>query len=79
MNTVTGTVTDVQRIGCSVNGNPTYKITVDGETYRTKSDAACSYAVSNYRPNRGVFHVVTMGLTAAGRVSTITEVGTCQA
>jgi hypothetical protein len=70
--TVRGNVISVDRIGTSVNGNPTYVITIDGPDaggYRTSSDAGCAYAATNYRPSwRRRTVPVVLTLTEAGRV-----------
>jgi len=72
--TVTGRVLDVEHAGTSVNGNPSYYITIDGPdagTYRTSSDAACGYSATNYAPRWDKYRTVTLQLTRAGRVSCI--------
>lgn len=74
---VSGTVTDVQRVGTSYYGNPTYALTLlhdDGTTttYRTQTDSGAGYGASNYAPAHGIRPVVTLGLTRSGRVYGIT-------
>jgi len=64
---VTGLVTETKRIGTSVNGNPSYDVTMsNGQTYRTSSDSSLSYEITN-RNFRNEAH--TFELTAAGRLS----------
>lgn len=73
-NTITGIVTHTERVGTSVNGNPTYLVELrddtapDGSAYsshRTMSDAMIAYAITNadYREQPHVFT-----LTRAGRI-----------
>jgi len=40
-------ITSIERLSCTVNGNPRFKIGLDGETYVTSSDAAFCYEVGN--------------------------------
>lgn len=63
---VTGTIVKLDRMNGSVNGNPAWRITLDGgEVLRTQSDSSISYALNN--PEfRDV--PVTFELTKAGRV-----------
>jgi len=65
-NQVTGRIAKLDRLNNSTNGNPTWRITLDGgEVLRTQSDAAVSYGLSNpeYRDA-----LVRFDLTKAGRV-----------
>jgi hypothetical protein len=64
--TVTGRLTQVERLGVSRLGNPRFEITLDGsDTYTTQSDASVSYDVTNFRIGRQV----TLELTRSGRVT----------
>jgi hypothetical protein len=70
---VAGVVTDVQRLGTSFYGNPTYAITIQHEdgtttTYRTQTDSGAGYSARNYEPRHGIRPTVTLGLTRSGRV-----------
>lgn len=65
--TVTGRVISTEHAGTSVNGNPSYDVTLtDGNTYRTTSDSSLAYGITNpvYRDN-----LHTFGLTRAGRLN----------
>lgn len=77
--TVVVDVLAVERIGCTVNGNPRYRLICTGQgrpggcqqrNYITSSDSACSYSVSNLmgRASRTGSHGITLVLTPAGRV-----------
>jgi len=71
---VVGIVIDTKRVGTSVNGNPTYCVTLstptegyDGQqVFRTKSDISLAYAITNaeYRDKPHIF-----GLTRSGRLN----------
>lgn len=50
--TVTVVLQSAERIGCSVNGNPTWLLHTDGGTFRTMSDASAGYEVDNVLPRR---------------------------
>jgi hypothetical protein len=73
-NTVTGVVTNVQRLGTTVWGNPMHAVTLstptegfDGiSTFRISNDSSLNYAIGNseYRDTPHVFV-----LTRAGRIS----------
>lgn len=74
MFTITGIVTHTERVGTSVNGNPTFDVEIRndhaaiGEAYslhRTMSDTMLAYAIENpeYRNEPHVFI-----LTRAGRI-----------
>ena len=42
------TITHIERLNNSVNGNPRFEITFsDGSTHRTQSDASISYSITN--------------------------------
>lgn len=58
------------RQGCSVNGNPRFDLHTSDGTFRTMSDASCSYDVDNITRTipRGETIPVTLSLTPAGRV-----------
>jgi hypothetical protein len=79
--TVSVSILAVERVGTSVNGNPTYDLTVREETgevtrYRTMSDASCGYSAGNYRPSHrdGYAPVpAILTLTRAGRVRYLTR------
>jgi hypothetical protein len=63
--TVTGRLTQVERLGVSRLGNPRFEITLDdSDTYTTQSDASVSYEVTNFRIGRQV----TLKLTRNNRV-----------
>ena len=69
-NTITARVIDTQRAGHSINGNPSFWVTLQtpaGDTVRlrTTNDAGLSYGINNaeYRDELHVFH-----LTRAGRI-----------
>lgn len=83
MNKIIGQIVSAERLNNSVNGNPRFSITFnvgiphvvcdrDGiQFFITSSDSACNYAVENYYRSG---QTVELGLTRAGRVSTITPV-----
>lgn len=67
--TVSGDVAQVDHVGTSVNGNPTYRIRLaDGTSYLTGTDAGVGYAATNYRPRRGIPSPVVLTLDGRGRV-----------
>lgn len=77
-------VSATERMTNSVNGNPRYRVIASDRegTVRilvTQSDASCSYDVDNvvseHRRDPGA--TVTLGLTRAGRISTITREPRC--
>lgn len=66
-NTLVTRITSVERLGCSVYGNPYFRVFVTDEPYviRTQIDSALSYGIEN----RTYLHTpVRMHLTRAGRV-----------
>jgi hypothetical protein len=65
-NTVDGTIVRIDHAGTSVNGNPRYRLTLDGgAVMQTQSDAAINYGIQNPE-YRNV--PVTLVTTRAGRV-----------
>jgi hypothetical protein len=69
----TGTITRIERLNCSVNGNPRYAITLEfiglgawEQTFVTSSDHAFCYEVGN--PGLRVGCAVEVLLTRAGRI-----------
>ncbi len=66
------TISRVERVGTSKNGNPTYEIVfTDGTTARTQTDAGVVYGL----PNPGNIGVpVTVKATPAGRVWSVEPV-----
>lgn len=75
VSTVTGQITAIDRLNNSVNGNPRYDVFFrtdeSSDWYTTSSDAACSYDIENVYNRQDC---ITLGLTRAGRISTITRV-----
>jgi hypothetical protein len=79
--TVNVEILAVERVGTSVNGNPTMDLTVREESgevtrYRTMSDAGAGYSAANYRPSHrdGYAPVpAILTLTRAGRVRYMTR------
>lgn len=60
--TVTGVLTNVERMKSSYYGNPRFALTLDGkDKYRTGVDAAVGYEVENHKVGR----VVTLTLSGA--------------
>lgn len=47
-NHTTGTVTNIQRLKSSANGNPRYTFELNGTTYRTGVDNMLGYGLTNY-------------------------------
>jgi hypothetical protein len=68
-------ITQVERVGTSRNGNPTYRIyTTTGDTFLTETDGQIGYAATNYRPRRDEkFTPVKLTLIARNRVTDITR------
>jgi hypothetical protein len=65
------TITHLERLHNSVNGNPRFRITFDdGSTHLLSSDASLGYCITNTE-YRGALNV---WLTKAGRVSYATPV-----
>lgn len=59
-------VTKLERVGCSVNGNPRYVITTEDDAYNTMSDASFVYGITN---NGGpIGKIMKLRLTPQGRV-----------
>lgn len=69
--TVTGRLTEVERLPSSPSGNPRFRLTVGGKEYPTQVNASVSYEVENFRIGREV----TLTLSRAGHVTDITEGG----
>ena len=44
----TGTITNIERLPSSVNGNPRYSFECDGYTIKTAVDSMQGYALTNY-------------------------------
>lgn len=44
---ITGIITDLKRLNCSVNGNPRFMIVLDGISLVTKSDYSYCYNIEN--------------------------------
>lgn len=62
--TVLGTLTNIERLGSSTNGNPRYAVTLnDSDTYRTLIDGSVGYEVTNHRVGSPV--ALTLGPRAA--------------
>lgn len=80
--TITGRLTDTERIGLSRNGNPSFRLTVQvkeerpnkafgifhTQEFRTETDGSIGYSVENFRTGREVI----LTLTRAGRVTDMT-------
>lgn len=50
MDTTTGTVAEVRRLGRSKNGHPRWRVTLtDGRQYATVPDGQVGYMADNYR------------------------------
>lgn len=65
--TIIGKIRSVERLGCTIWGNPMHKVRLsNGSTYRVQNDAALNYEINN-REFRDHLHVFT--LTKAGRIS----------
>lgn len=62
-------VMQVDHVGTSRNGNPTYSITVEGgNVYRTETDGQVGYGATNYRPShRDGYQPVAVVLTLNGQ------------
>ena len=43
-----GTLTIIERLPSSINGNPRYLAAIDGYTVRTKPDSSIGYCLPNY-------------------------------
>ncbi len=48
LETIKGTVTNITRLQSSNNGNPRFKVTIDGRIFSTKPDTMLGYSVENY-------------------------------
>jgi len=48
MQTLSGVVTDLQRLKSSTNGNPRYQFIVDGQIITTAVDCMYGYEIKNY-------------------------------
>lgn len=48
MQTLSGLVTDLQRLKSSTNGNPRYQFIVDGQIITTAVDCMYGYEIKNY-------------------------------
>lgn len=77
MNTITGTIERVERLGTSIYGNPYFRVSVvtpegDVTILRTQIDSSINYTISNpeYRD-----HTHTFKLTAACRIYGATPIG----
>jgi len=44
----TGTVTNIERLPSSMNGNPRYQFVIDGHLVRTAVDSSHGYCITNY-------------------------------
>ena len=47
--TITGTLTDLQRLPSSRNGNPRYQAVIGGRLVQTAPDSSICYKIGNYR------------------------------
>lgn len=47
--TITGTLTDCERMPSSVNGNPRYRVVIGGKIFVTAPDSSLGYTITNYR------------------------------
>lgn len=66
----------VERLNCSVNGNPRFKLHTLHSDFVTSSDASVSYDVENLSKAMTSPGVVTrLGLTKAGRIVDIEVAG----
>lgn len=68
----------VDRLNCSVNGNPRFDLHTSAGTFTTQSDASCSYDIENVArmiPAGGAGLPVTLKTTRAGRVWDIATEG----
>lgn len=60
-------VDSATRLNCSINGNPRFRVHFsDGSSAITKSDAGCSYEVTN-----AIGKDVEVTFTRAGRIKTL--------
>lgn len=50
-NTITGTLTDCERMPSSANGNPRYRVVIGGEIFVTAPNSSLGYTITNYREN----------------------------
>lgn len=60
MATVSGKVTEIERVGYTASGNPKMFVTLDnGQRYRVKNDAAISFRIENgeYRRQTHTFQL----------------------
>lgn len=73
MDQMTGTITGIERLRNSVNGNPRFEISIDWERYITSSDHAFCYEVGN--PGVRVGDVVSFTLSRAGRLTGLRAAG----
>lgn len=67
MEKITGRILATERLNNSVNGNPRWRVMIEGHgLYITSSDAGVNYDISNWR-----FHdeLVEWSLTRAGRIN----------
>lgn len=44
-----GLLSDLERMPSSRNGNPRYRVVIDGEMFVTRPDSDIGYSISNYR------------------------------
>jgi hypothetical protein len=70
-----GSICSAERLNSSVNGNPRFRVifldeSADFHTLITSSDSSASYDVENVQRSG---ELVTIGLTRAGRIETITR------
>lgn len=64
---ITGRIVGVERLNNSVNGNPRFRVDIEGHGwYMTSSDASVSYSIENFRRTGDV---IEWTLTHAGRVA----------
>jgi hypothetical protein len=74
--TVVKTLARLERLNCSVNGNPSFRLHFeDGTSARTQSDSSCVYEAQNHAPRHGEpAPLLELTLTRAGRVCGIRKV-----
>lgn len=64
------TVTEVERLNNSVNGNPRYKVHALQGEFITQSDSGHVYGFEYYRLGRG--DIINVELSKAGRITSAT-------
>lgn len=69
-----GALAHVERLGCSVYGNPYYLLVfASGLRLRTKIDASINYGLDNFTHSRSLGKSLVIRVTKAGRVHDVRE------